>query len=242
MDAITKIFPNSDDLFHAAAIDFSNRAISAVQDRGIFKVVLLGGQSAKFFFNALTNIPFCKKHTPWNRIQFFFGDERYVPSNDLRSNYHTAYTYLFSKLPVLQENIYPIPTQAENPKQAALVYESTIKKFLKFDLIYLGLGENGHTASLMPLSEVVTAPSDKLVASLWVPELKMNRITLTPFTINQVECIIFLVTGQNKALAVWEVLKGARQLAHIQKYPAQLIECIHGKTIWYLDQGAAQKL
>lgn len=242
MAVITKIFSKPDTLFYEAAIDFSNRAIEAVKNKGIFKVILLGGETAKFFFNALTNIEFCKEHTPWDRIQFFFGDERYVPYNDPKSNYYTAYTHLFEKVPVLKENIYPISTQEIDPINAALAYESILKKFLPFDLIYLGLGENGHTASLMPLSEALSSTTDTLVTSLWVPELKMSRVTLTPYAINNTECVIFLVTGHKKALAVWEVLKGAKNIQHMKKYPAQWIRCIKGNTIWYLDQGAAKKL
>ncbi len=240
-----KIFASPDELFHAAAEDFTQRALHAVDAKGVFTVVLSGGNTPKSFFDALTENKFCQEKTPWDKIKFFFGDERYVPADDSASNYHMAYEHLFSKVPVVKKNIYPIPTDLHDPKDTAKNYEATLRKvfqikyheFPRFDLVYLGLGENGHTASLMPFSEVLTPPADQLVASLWVPELKMYRITLTSSAINNSLCIIFLVEGEKKVSAVYEVLEGA---ANPERYPAQLIH--NGKTIWYLDQAAAKKL
>lgn len=242
-----KIFPTPQDLFLAAAEDFTRRAIKAVQDKGIFSVVLSGGNTPKSFFDTLVNNKFCKEKTPWDKIKFFFGDERYVSATSSESNYHMAYEYLFSKVPVSKENIYPIPTELKDPKESAQKYELTLQKvfqlktdeFAKFDLVYLGLGEDGHTASLMPASEVLKLNTKQLVAALWVPHLNMNRITLTPPAINNASCIIFLVEGFNKTAAVREVLKGSPDPT---KYPAQLIHSKAGETVWYLDQAAAKKL
>ncbi len=161
------------------------------------------GNTPKTFFDTLTQIKLYKESIPWSQIKFFFGDERYVPAEDAQSNYHMAYEHLFSKVPVLSENIYRMPTNAKEPEVAAKEYEITLRKtfnikeneFPRFDLLYLGLGDNAHTASLMPFSEVLMIKNNQLVASLWVQELKMFRLTLTPPAINHASNIIFLVTG-----------------------------------------------
>ena len=155
-----------------------------------------GGNTPKLFFDTLTRVEYYKNNIPWQQIQFFFGDERYVPSDDAESNYHMAYEHLFSKVPINPENIYRIPTEFNDPKDAARAYEKTLRKvfhikdnaFPQFDLVYLGLGDDAHTASLMPFSDVVmhyvkNSSSDKhnqLVASLFITESNMYRITLTP--------------------------------------------------------------
>lgn len=242
------VFSSDANLFKFAANDFSQRAIAAVQDKGIFSVVLAGGNTPKLFFDALTSGEF-KKSIPWQKVLFFFGDERYVPANDRQSNYHMAYEHLFSKVPVNLKNIYRIPTEFNDPTDAVKEYEQTLRNIFhiqnntcpEFDCIYLGLGDNAHTASLMPFSEPVKnhAENNQLVASLFVAELNMYRITLTANAINNSKAIIFLVTGADKATAVWEVLEGPRDP---ERYPAQLIHCVNGETIWYIASAAAAKL
>jgi 6-phosphogluconolactonase len=246
-----KVLPNPAAVFQEAAADFSQRAKAAVEKKGEFTVVLAGGNSVKNFFDVL--VEFYKQQIPWDQIQFFFGDERYVPIADSANNYHTAYEHLFSKVAVPAKNIHRIPTEFKDPKKAAAEYQLTLQKFFHmrnnelppFDLVYLGLGDNAHTASLMPLSEVVLqytqnplpANTNQLVATVFVSELNMYRVTLTPPAINNAKNIIFLVIGVNKATAVWEVLEGPVDPSH---YPAQLI---HGeKIVWYIDQAAASKL
>lgn len=249
-----KIFPGSQDLFQFAANDFRQRAIAAINQKGEFSIVLSGGNTPKSFFDVLTT-DYYKTSIPWQEIKFFFGDERYVPANSEESNFHMANKYLFDKVPVNPENIYRIRTEFDNANDAANAYEQLLRKtfhihdkaFPPFDLVYLGLGDNAHTASLMPLSDVVMQyikPSSadintQLVASLFMKEKNMYRITLTPPAINNGKNIIFLVDGANKATAIWEVLQGKTDPLH---YPAQLIHSVHGKTYWYLDQAAAQKL
>ncbi|MBY0544527.1 MAG: 6-phosphogluconolactonase [Gammaproteobacteria bacterium] len=246
---IIKAFPELSDLFQAVVDDFVQRANTALAAKDFFTVVLSGGNTAKYFFDALAE---SELSIPWRQIKIFFGDERYVSANDEESNYYMAKKHLFSKLPIPTENIYRIPTEFSVPKIAAEHYEMTLRKvfslknneFPKFDLVYLGLGENAHTASLMPFSDIVEdyiegKNTDKIVASLWVPELNMYRITLTPDAINHATCVCFMVTGSSKASAVWHTLNGP---FNPQEYPAQLIQCVHEKTIWYLDQTAVKLL
>jgi len=247
----TLIFPYPADLFQAAAEDFVRRAMAAFAIKDEFTVVLSGGETAKFFFDALVENACYQQPVFWKKIKFFFGDERYVSADDVQSNYYCAKEHLFSKIPVPVENIYRIPTEFIDPNAAAEQYAITIrqafnlkkKEFPNFDLVYLGLGDDGHTASLMPESEVVKLASTRkncsLVATLWVPRFKMHRITLMPAAINHSTCICFLVTGKNKASAVSQTLSGPFDP---QRYPAQLIQCDDGNIIWYLDQGAAEKL
>jgi 6-phosphogluconolactonase len=260
MDIMTKnneikIFANPKDLFQFAAKDFSQRVIASINNKGTFSVVLSGGNTPKLFFDALTKDESYKKNIPWNEIQFFFGDERYVPADDVKSNYHMAYEHLFSQLPINPENVYRVPTEFKDPKDAAQAYEKTLREVFhikdnvlpQFDLVYLGLGDNAHTASLMPLSDIVKHyvenpfedKNNQLVASVFVSEFNMYRITLTPDAINNAKNIIFLVTGANKAIAVWEVLEGRSDPLH---YPAQLIHGKQSNTMWYLDGLAAGKL
>ena len=250
-----KIFPNEDDLCQFSALDFSRRAQEAVRLKGFFSVVLSGGNTPKLFFDALSHSDYCIKNTPWEHIRFFFGDERYLPSDDINSNYHTANAYLFSKVPVNRNNIYRIPTEFDDPKDAAIAYEKTLRQVFQmkdqgmpsFDLIYLGLGDNSHTASLMPFSDIVkyytenplSKTSHRLVDTLFVPETNMHRITLTPNAINNSQAIIFMVAGVKKAAAVWNVLAGDRDPLN---YPSQLIHGLHEKTTWYLDKLAAEQL
>lgn len=249
-----KIFSNVSELFKAAADDLLHRALETIGKKGVFRISLDGGDSPKSFFDLLTSDSY-RNHIPWNQIQFFFGDERYVPADHPQSNYLMAKEHLFSKVNIPAENIFRIPTEFDNPDEAALEYETTLRKVFniknnelpRFDLFYLGLGGNAHTASLMPFSDIVIKYSEnsnrlehKLVAALWVPELKMYRITLTPPAINNSVNITFKVFGTNKASAVSSILEGG--ISNPQKYPAQLIHSICGETVWYLDQEAAAYL
>jgi 6-phosphogluconolactonase len=247
------VFTNPDDLFKFAADDFMQRAIAAVSEKGEFSVVLSGGNTPKALFDILANDINYKKNIPWELIKFFFSDERYVSANDSRSNYNMAEEHLFSKVSVKPNNIYRIPTEFAHPEDSAKSYEKTLKEvfhienneqYPAFDLVYLGLGDNAHTASLMPFTKevkelITTDDKHTLVLSSFVSELDMYRITLTPSAINNAMQIIFLVTGEGKATAVQEVIAGSRDPLH---YPAQLIHGVHHKTIWYLDQAAGLQL
>lgn len=250
MDALNnqyQIFPDSDAVFHAAAKDLLTRSTKAVKKRGEFNLVLSGGNTPKQYFNLLANTAPYRNTIPWGEIHFYFGDERYLPPEDDNNNYRMAMTYLLSKLPIPAEHIHRIPTtEYPDPQDAAAQYVKTIAD-VQFDLIYLGLGDNSHTASLMPNTEIVEAyatdalsPSEKAsTVALWVAELDMYRLTLTPPAINACDCIQFLVVGEEKAQAVWNVTQGPQNPI---EYPAQLIQSIHGETQWFLDQAAASKI
>lgn len=248
------IFFDTQALFHAGAMDFISRAKTAIKTQGKFNVVLPGGNTPKLFFDALVEMT---KHTSkldWEKIVFFFGDERYVPNTSSENNYHIAYEHLFSKVCVNPQNIHRIFTEFKNPHDAARDYEETLRtifhshthEFPKFDVVYLGLGEDAHTASLMPFSSAVMRyctpeiqKNYQLVDALWVPGQNMYRITLTPTIINHASSVVFMVTGVNKALAVYRTLEGTYEP---QSIPAQLIHCENSKNFWYLDLQAASQL
>lgn len=243
--ATVNIFSDQNDLFLSLAKDFAERVNTIVDSKKEFRVVLSGGSTPISFFNILTTQPF-RTQIPWHKVNFFIGDERYVPFESYESNYRMMKEHLFSKLPIPAGNIYPIPTDFEDPKDAVKKYEHTLRKafhirnngFPAFDVIYLGLGEDAHTASLMPGNNY-TDDKHSLVTAVWLENQKMYRVTLTPAAINHALNVIFLVTGSNKAFALHQVLEGSFKPA---QYPAQLIQCVNNKNIWYLDQAAAGKL
>ncbi len=240
------IFNSSDELFLAAANDFKNRADHYIKKKGKFIVALSGGNTPKAFFAILASM----KNIPWPDIIFFFCDERYVSSDSLDNNYCMANLFLFSKVAINPKNIYRISTNFLDPEESVLEYEKTLNEFRKnsdehlFDVVYLGLGENAHTASLMPGSDIVkyyanqtiSHEHDPLVAALFVFELNMYRITLTPTALKNSDAIIFLVVGQDKEKAVQAVLKDPYDPVC---YPAQLFQDVNGKITWYLDEAAA---
>lgn len=257
-----KVFKDSNSLFIALAQDFVLRASKCIQEKDSFSVVLSGGETPKKFFEKLTD-PLFSKQIDWGKIKFFFGDERFVPETSSENNYHTALQYLFSKVPIKKENVYPIVTNYTNAEECAKAYSLSLRsvfhltkqEYPKFDLVYLGLGDDGHTASLMPFSDIVEKyskePSEQtkyqseqskesaLVESLWFPKQEMYRITLTPNAINHGDSIIFVVNGVNKADAVKAILEGEFQP---QRFPAQLIQGLYGNNLWFIDKEAASKL
>lgn len=234
-------FAELEDLFEIAARDFCQRAQAIVKARGVMHVVLSGGNTPKAFFNALLQDPACMEQTPWPQLRFFFSDERYVPIDHPDNNYRMVNEFLLSKVGVPKEHVYPMPTHYADPNEAAQAYETTLKQALgadgqpwpSFDLTYLGLGDDGHTASLFPGTEVLQPGTKKWVDAVWVPRLNTHRLTLTAPVINHSRDIIFMATGEGKAHAVKEVLTGTPDS---QQYPAQLID---RKATWFLDYAAS---
>jgi len=184
-----------------------------------------------------------KSTFPWPKTFFFFGDERSVPPDHPDSNFRMARESLFSKVPVPQENIFRIPAEVGATK-AAEQYEKTLQEFFKLqtgqlprlDLILLGIGEEGHTASLFPGSEALSETS-RLVAPNWIEKLKTERITFTFPAINNAAETMFLVAGAAKATIVREIF-----LTEGEQYPAQRVHPTHGRLLWMVDQPAASLL
>lgn len=232
------------ELFAAAAEEVVRAAEEAVAARGRFTIALSGGSTPKSLFNLLaTN---ARTTLPWDRMFFFWGDERHVPPTDAESNYRMADEAMLSKIPVAAGNVFRIATENPDAAAAADAYEQTLRKFFqlgpgefpRFDLILLGMGPDGHTASLFPGTAALQEKS-RLVVANWVEKLKASRITLTLPVLNAARCVAFLVSGTDKADALKAVLEGD---APGEQYPSKLVKPSDGKLIWLVDRAAASGL
>lgn len=232
------------ELFAAAAEEVVRATNEAVAVRGRFTLVLSGGSTPRSLFNLLaTN---ARNSLPWDRMFFFWGDERHVPPTDAESNYRMADEAMLSKVPVPAGNVFRFA--AENPDAAAVAdgYEATLRKFFalepgqvpRFDLILLGMGPDGHTASLFPGTAALQEKS-RLVVANWVEKLKTSRLTLTLPVLNAAGCVMFLVSGMDKAPALRAVLEGD---APGEQYPAKLVKPKDRELIWLVDRAAASEL
>ena len=232
------------ELFAAAAEVVVGAATDAVAQRGRFTISLSGGSTPKSLFNLLaTN---ARTVLPWERMFFFWGDERHVPPTDPDSNYRMAEETMLSKVPVPPGNVFRMA--AENPDAAAVAedYEKTLRKFFAlepgqvpvFDLILLGMGPDGHTASLFPGTAGLQEKS-RLVIANWVEKMKTSRLTFTLPVLNAARCVTFLVSGTDKAAVLRTVLEGD---VPAEQYPAKLVRPTDGKLIWLVDRAAASEL
>jgi 6-phosphogluconolactonase len=224
---------------------FVDLAQQAIDDHRQFKVALSGGSTPKLLYGLLTSDTF-RSEVQWDRILYFFGDERWVPHNNKESNYKLAKDELFSKIGISLDIVFPMPTEGLSPDEAAAQYAATVRKQFGtadgevpvFDLIFLGMGDDGHTASLFPHTDAVHERT-KLVAAPYVEKLASHRITLTPPVLQAARNVIFMVTGDTKAAALKQVLEGPR---NIDEYPSQLLREAKGRVIWMVDRAAAAQL
>ncbi|HET9281823.1 MAG TPA: 6-phosphogluconolactonase [Candidatus Angelobacter sp.] len=237
-----KILPDAAALNRAVAQAFQTTAEQAIAQRDRFSVALSGGNTPRSVYSLLAQQ--YKTSLPWNKIYIFFGDERCVPPDHPDSNYRMANEALLSHVPIPSENVHRIRAELD-PKAAAKDYESQLRSFFqlannswpRFDLIMLGLGQDGHTASLFPGSSALEEKS-RLVAPTWVEKKKTFRITLTYPVVNNAAEVEFLVSGSGKAQILKDVLNPSGSGA----FPAQGINPEHGRLLWLLDQAAASLL
>jgi 6-phosphogluconolactonase len=239
-----RILTTPQELFSAAADEVIHAATDAVAARDRFTLALSGGSTPKSLFNLLSTN--ARTTLPWDKMFFFWGDERHVPPTDPDSNYRMADESMLSKIPVKPENIFRI--LAENPDAAAAAesYEKTLQKFFgvqpgqfpRFDLILLGMGPDGHTASLFPGSAGLQEKS-RLVIANWVEKFKTTRLSFTYPVLNAAARVAFLVSGTDKAPALHAVLESD---APGDQYPAKLVHPTDGKLIWLIDRAAASQL
>jgi 6-phosphogluconolactonase len=231
-------------LFEAAAEEIVQATKDAVAVRGRFTIALSGGSTPKSLYNLLaTN---AKSLLPWDRMFFFWGDERHVPPTDAESNYRMAEETMLSKIPVTPGNVFRVPAENPDAAEAAHAYEETLRKFFalepgqfpRFDLILLGMGPDGHTASLFPETAALLEKS-RLVVANWVEKFKTSRITFTLPVLNAARVIAFLISGTDKAEALKAVLESN---APGEQYPSKLVRPDDGKLIWLVDRAAASGL
>jgi 6-phosphogluconolactonase len=237
-----EVLATAADLFHAAAEEFVRVARAAIGAQGRFTVALAGGSTPKALYSLLAS-----KYPDfvWNRVFLFFGDERHAPPTDAESNYRMVEESLLAKIAIPPENVFRVA--AENPDAAAAAsdYENRLQRFFeippgefpRFDLILLGMGPDGHTASLFPDSAALDEQS-RLVVANWVAKFNTHRITFTFPVLNRAAEVMFMASGTDKAEMLHQVLEGKPT----PPLPSQRVQPTDGKLLWLLDEAAAAKL
>jgi 6-phosphogluconolactonase len=239
--AIIQKYSSPEDLASAAAEMFVQLAQETLSEQDRFSVVLAGGSTPRLTHQKIADRA---KATglDWTKIHLFWGDERPVPPDDPASNFGMAQETLLDPIDIPDENLHRIPGERP-PRLAAEQYQKQLQRFFpkglpKFDLVYLGLGSDGHTASIFPNTEVVQEKRTWVVAHE-VESVGSWRITLTPAALNAARHVHFLVTGASKAEALFKVLAGRYQP---EALPAQIIHPKQGTVRWFVDQEASQMI
>jgi 6-phosphogluconolactonase len=236
-----RIFDNLESLSLAAAEVLIQSAAQAITERGRFLITLSGGGTPMELYKLLAQSPY-RGQLDWSHTHVFWGDERCVPIEDSENSYRQARDVLLNRVPIPQENIQRVQSELE-PDEAAKDYARVLKDFAsppldwpRFDLILLGMGEDGHTASLFPGSQVeVSSPT--LAVTGHYQDRPANRVTLTPWVINSARRIMFLVSGESKSQTLANVLYGEY---HPEQLPAQRIRPSNGELIWMTDKAASK--
>jgi len=249
------IFKNTDELSKTVA-DWMIDHINKTLQQGRFTLVLSGGNTPKKLHELLSSESY-KNKIDWSKLHIFWGDERFVPFNDERSNAKMGFDTLLNHVPVPKEQIHVMQTENIAPEDSANAYEEKLKKYFlsaagsgqlavaqndkqkTFDLVFLGMGDDGHTLSLFPGKTEVIHETKKWCTFLWLESQNMYRITLTHPVVNHASAVAFLVTGYNKAKALHQVLKGDY---NPDLYPSQIIKPPNGELHWFVDEGAAAEL
>ncbi len=249
VDASTTIVvPDAAALAERAAREVLGDALAAVEARGHFTWVLSGGTTPRRLYARLAEAPF-RDSMPWARAHVFWGDERHVPPTHPESDYGMAFEALLAKVPIPEMQIHRIEAELEDAAEAARRYDATLRAELQalgepldpapsFDLVLLGLGADGHTASLFPGSTAIRE-GRAWVAAPYVEKFRTHRITLTPTVFNAARHVVFLVSGSDKAEAVHATQRGPLDP---RWHPAQAIRPSPGRLTWLLDAGAAARL
>ena len=236
----------TNELFRRGAEEFVRAAKDAIEDRGVFNVALSGGSTPKGLFSLLVTDEDLRAQVQWKKINFFWGDERHVPPDDPESNYRMANEALLSKLSIDAKRVFRMKGEFEEAEDAAEEYERILNGYFRleeaqlprFDLVLLGMGPDGHTASLFPGTKALHEQKH-LVVSNWVGKFDTDRITMTARVLNNAANVVFLVGGDDKAPALKSVLEGPFEP---EQLPAQLIRPVDGRLLWLADQQAARLL
>jgi 6-phosphogluconolactonase len=237
-----RIFASPEYLFRAGAESFCRMGSQAIRERGRFTVALSGGSTPRGLHEELVRN--FSSQLPWQNVWFSWGDERHVPPTDPESNYRMANETLLSRLPIPSDHIFRVPSEMPDAGEAAQVYEQTLGNFFhpapgsfpRFDLILLGMGPDGHTASLFPGTTALEEKQHWVVAN-WVEKFSTFRITFSYPVLNHAASVMFLVSGADKAPMVGRALKDPSA-----NLPCQGVKPVDGELSWFLDQAAAVKL
>jgi 6-phosphogluconolactonase len=236
-----KIYPDKDSLIKTAADQIIALAKRIIDTRGRFSIALAGGSTPKPLYERLAELEYAQQLN-WRNVHLFFGDERAVPSDHPDSNYAMVADALLRHIQIPDVNVHRINTE-QTPERAAAHYAHELRTFFMhtpaaIDLVLLGLGDDAHTASLFP-GTPPTYETQMWVTAHYVHKHDGYRITMTPALINQARNVAFLVSGDDKATALKNVLEGEYNPS---KYPAQIIKPTDGYLVWWVDQAAAQAL
>lgn len=235
------VFPDIDSLSRAAAVLFKEFADTSIDTKGNCRAAVSGGSTPKKLFSLFATE--YGKNIAWKNVNIFWADERCVPKEDDESNYKHADMLWLSEVNIPKTNIYRIQGE-KDPEKEAQRYEQIMKKAFStqdipsFDLIMLGMGEDGHTASLFPESGALDEES-RLVIPVYGEKLKHNRITMTLPILNNASHIMFLVSGRSKARVLSEIIEHPDKR---RRYPAGIIRPVHGDIRWFVDNEAASLL
>ncbi|MCK7500650.1 MAG: 6-phosphogluconolactonase [Comamonadaceae bacterium] len=231
-----------DSLYRAGAERFARLAQRVAQKSGRFCVALAGGSTPRGLYALLAEDARLRAAVPWAQTHFFWGDERHVACDHPDSNYRMVQEVLLSRVPVPPENVHRMAGESPDLETAAQAYEQLLRAFFqlsaaefpRFDLALLGLGTDGHTASLFPGSTALEGRRRLVVTSRGAAG-GVGRISLGVPVFNNASCVAFLVSGSAKARAVWATLRGPHEPMLL---PAQLIAPVHGRLVWMLDAAA----
>lgn len=234
-----QILSDLEAISHEAASLFVSASRDSIATRKKFAVAISGGSTPRRLYTLLSSSPYCDQ-VDWHNVHFFWADERCVPKEDEESNFKVAFDRLLSKVPVLDGNIHRINGE-EEPEKAARDYEADIREFFGvsgfpvFDLVLLGMGEDGHTASLFPDSKSLEETA-RLAVPVYLEKDNRSRITLTLPVLNNATQILFLVAGSSKAAVLSEILSDGEKK---KEFPAGRIRPVQGKVTWLIDREAA---
>lgn len=238
------ILPDLESIIHEAALRWVQLAQLAVAERGAFNIALSGGSTPRPLYMLMATEPWAAK-VPWDKTFVFWGDERRVPPSDPESNYRMAHEALLRHVPIPRENVFRMDGE-ELANSASRDYAEAIRRHFdigfrdwpRFDLFLLGLGSDAHTASIFPGTRAVSDLSN-MVLAYQVPKLASERMTLTLPVINNARNVLFLVSGEDKAAALRDVLHGERRPS---TYPAQAVDPSTGTLTFLVDEAAASRL
>jgi len=256
-----RILTNLDAIAKRVAQEFVQAATAAVSEKGSFSVALSGGSTPKALYSLLANDAGLRAQLPWDKMYFYFGDERSVGPDHADSNFRMANETMLSKVPIKPEQVFRVKGEYKDTEKAAQEYDEALRssfkmsngkigegktaggkiaegQFPRFDLVLLGMGNEGHTASLFPGTKALHE-TKRIAVRNWVGKLYTDRITLTAPAINNAARVIFMVTGADKALALKGVLEGPYEP---EQLPAQMIQPSNGQLLWLVDTTAGGML
>ena len=237
------IYPNIDILSHEAAQYIVRIATESITTHGRFTIALSGGTTPRKLYGLLGSEPY-RSQIDWTPVHIFWSDERCVPPDSEESNYHLAHEVLLSKISIPAVQVHRMPADMPDRNAASQEYENEMRRVFEtdgipnFDLIKLGMGPEGHTASLFP-HQAALHEQQRLVVPVSVPKPPPDRLTFTPPLLNAARNVLFLVAGSDKADALHAVLEGPY---NPDEYPAQIVRPPNGKLTWMVDTAAAAKL